>query len=87
MPFVKTLEDLDVLWEIGVHQEAGAPITLKVLYLKGIGSVATIQRRLSRLRRLGVVHQARAEHDKRVAKLTVNPDLLRKFRRLFALFK
>jgi len=87
MPFVERLEDLDLLWEIGLYQEAGTPIALKVLYLKGIGSVATIQRRLSRLKRLGVVCQSRADHDKRVVRLTVNPALLRKFHRLFALFK
>jgi len=87
MPFVKTLEDLDIIWEIGLHQEAGAPTTLKLLFLKGIGSVATVQRRLSRLKRLGVVHRSRATHDKRIVKLTVDPALLRKFHRLFALFK
>jgi hypothetical protein len=87
MPFVRTLEDLDIIWNVGLHQEAGSPTTLKLLFLKGIGSVATVQRRLSRLKRLGVVHQARATHDKRVVTLTIDPALLRKLQRLFPLFK
>lgn len=86
-PFVKTLEDMDILREIGIHQEAGEPITLKLLLLKGIGSVATVQRRLSRLKRLGVVHQTRATEDRRIVKLTLAPTLMRKYRELFALFK
>ncbi len=87
MPFVKTLEDLDIIWDIGLHQEAGNPTTLKLLFLRGIGSVATVQRRVGRLKRLGVVHQSRAAHDKRVVKLTIDPALLRKLQRLFPLFK
>ena len=87
LPFVKSLEDLDILWEVGLHQEAGTPITLKILFLRGIGSVATIQRRLTRLKRLGVVHQSRAPHDKRLVRLTLDPALLLKFNRLFVLFR
>jgi hypothetical protein len=85
MPFLKTIEDLEILRDIGFHQEAGDPITLKLLFLREIGSVATVQRRLSRLKRLGVVHQSRAAHDKRLVKLTVNPAVLRDYKRMFAL--
>jgi len=87
MPFVKTLEDLDILREIGLHQEAGNPITLKVLYLQGISSVATVQRRLSRLKRLGVVHESRAIHDKRLVKLTLDSTFSREFSRMYALMR
>jgi DNA-binding MarR family transcriptional regulator len=87
LPFVKTLEDMDLLREIGIHQEKGDPITLKLLFLREIGSVATVQRRLSRLKRLGVVNQERATHDKRIVKLTLAPALMRKYRKLIALFK
>src|SRR5690348_3176596 len=87
LPFVRTLEDVDILREIGLHQETGDPITLRQLYLRGIGSVATVQRRVSRLKRLGVVHQVRAAHDKRLVNLTLTPALLLKHRKLAALFK
>ena len=87
MPFVKTLEDMDLLREIGIHQEKGDPIALKSLFLRGIGSVATVQRRLSRLKRLGVVHQSRATHDKRIVHLTLAPALMSKYRKLSGLFK
>ena len=87
MPFVKTLEDLDLLREIGFHQETGDPITLKVLFLQGIGSVATIQRRLSRLKRLGVVHESRAEHDKRLVKLMLSATVVRDYGRVFGMMK
>jgi len=87
MPFVKTLEDQDLLREIGFHQEAGEPITLKVLFLQGISSVATIQRRLSRLKRLGVVHESRAAHDKRLVKLTLSATVIRDYGRVFGLVK
>jgi len=46
-----------------------------------------VQRRLSRLKRLGVVHQERAEHDKRIAKLMIAPAVMLKYRKLRALFK
>lgn len=85
MPFLKTLEDLDILREIGLHQEAGNPITLKILFLQDIGSVATVQRRLSRLKRLGVVHQSRAAHDKRLVKLTLSTAVFRDYNKIYAL--
>src|SRR5882672_3412566 len=82
LPFIRTLEDMDLVREIGLHQSEGQPLTLKVLFLKGIGSVATVQRRLSRLKRLGVVHQSKAEHDKRLVKLTISPQVWRLFARM-----
>ena len=84
LPFLTTLEDVDMVREIGFHQETGNPITLKILFLQGIGSVATVQRRLSRLKRLGVVHQSRAAHDKRLVKLTLNATVFRDCERMYA---
>src|SRR5207237_1290712 len=66
LSFIQTLEDLDLVREIGLHQSQRDPLTLKVLFLKGIASVATVQRRLSRLKRLGVVCQSKVEHDNRL---------------------
>jgi hypothetical protein len=82
LPFVTTLEDMDLMREIGLHQAEGEPLTLKLLFLKGIGSVATVQRRLTRLKRLGVVHQSKADHDKRLVKLTISPQVWRLFARM-----
>ena len=82
LPFLKTLEDVEVLREIGWHQSVGRPLTLKTLFLQGVGSAATVQRRLSRLKRLGAVHQARSAQDKRVLELTVNPDVWKLYQRL-----
>lgn len=87
LPFLKTIEDVEMVREIGLHQAAGQPLTLKTLFLQGIGSAATIQRRLSRLKRLGVVQQARARHDKRILELTVSPDVWKAYQRMGRLMR
>jgi DNA-binding MarR family transcriptional regulator len=73
LPFLQTLEDQDLLREIGFNEAVRRPIGLKQLLMRGIASPATVQRRLNRLKRLGMVAQSRAAHDKRVAKLTLTP--------------
>jgi DNA-binding MarR family transcriptional regulator len=73
LPFVKTLEDQDLIREIGLAQAGGQSLSLKQLFSHGIASVATVQRRLARLRRLGIVAQTKSAHDKRVYKLTLTP--------------
>lgn len=73
LPFLQTLEDLDLLREIGFNQAARCPMGLKQLLMRGIASNATVQRRLARLKRLGMVAQSRADHDKRIATLTLTP--------------
>jgi len=82
MPFIQTIEDLDIVREIGMHQALGEPATLKVLFLKGIASVATVQRRLSRLKRLGIVNQSKVEHDQRLVTLTLSPAVWQTYGRL-----
>jgi len=82
LPFIQTLEDLDLVREIGLHQSQGRSATLKILLLRAVASVATVQRRLSRLKRLGVVHQFKAKHDKRLATLTLSPAVWRTYGRL-----
>src|SRR6185295_5799032 len=80
MSFIATLEDQDLVREIGIAQATGKPLSLKALFAHGIASVATVQRRLARLRRLGIVEQTRAAHDKRILYLTLSP----KARKLFS---
>jgi DNA-binding MarR family transcriptional regulator len=87
LPFLLTLEDFDVIREIGYHQESGTPLTLKLLFLQNIGSVATIQRRVRRLKRLGVVHQRRSDADRRNVELTVDPEVLNAYKRMSSLLK
>jgi len=73
LPFLRTLEDLDLLREIGYGEAARQPVSLKQLLMRGIASPATLQRSLNHLKRAGMVAQSRAEHDKRVATLTLTP--------------
>src|SRR5438270_317571 len=41
LPFLKTVEDLELVREIGLCQVRSRPLMLKTLFLQGIGSVAT----------------------------------------------
>ena len=73
LAFLKTLEDRDLLYEIGLAQSQGQPLTVKQVFLLGLGSVPTVQRRLGRLRRLGVIQQRRCDHDRRSVEITLAP--------------
>ena len=81
LPFLETLTDQDLIREIGYSQLAEHPLSLKQLFSHGIGSVATVQRRLARLKRLGIVEQSRSDHDRRVTKLTLSPVALKLYHR------
>jgi len=85
LPFVHTIEDLDMVSLIGLHQERGVPLTLKQMLSFDIGSVATLERRLARLKRLGIVLQARSDADKRNVELKLSPRVSRIFQRYSAL--
>jgi DNA-binding MarR family transcriptional regulator len=85
LPFIETLEDMDIACEIGHHQMAGSPVTLKRLVFTGISSQATVQRRLRRLKRLGIVRERRSETDGRALELTLTSSALRAFSRYDAL--
>lgn len=87
LPLLTTPEDFDIVLEIGYHQEAGIPFTLTQLSALGIGSLATVNRRMRRLKELGLVRQRPAAHDRRMIFLTLCPDLqhvFRKYGRLLA---
>ena len=87
LPFLETLEDVAVLTEIGFHQEQGAPISLKQLFLADIGAAATVQRRLAQLKRLGVVQQLRRKNNRRITHLTIAPALSPVVRRYAAVIR
>lgn len=76
LPFLRTFEERDLLCEIGRRQAEGRPLHLKELPLLGIGSVATMQRRLRRLRRQGAVRQRPRAQDRRTVELVLDPKVL-----------
>lgn len=80
-----TLEGHHLISEIGLHQAKGEPLTLKQLFLLGIGSVATVQRRLRRLKALGLVRHRQAPSDRRSVELTLSPKCVRVFAQYDAL--
>lgn len=84
-PFVRTIEDLDIINLIGLHQERGVVLTLKQILSHNIGSVATLERRLARLKRLGIVIQTRSHIDKRNVELKLSPKVNRQYQRYAAL--
>jgi hypothetical protein len=82
LPFIMTLQDRDIAAQIGYHDVIrGAPLTLKLLYLLDIGSVATVQRRLARLVGKGVVLKRRHSADRRALTLHLSTAARREYQR------
>jgi DNA-binding MarR family transcriptional regulator len=77
--FLRTDGHQHLIGEIGHHQSMGKPLTLKQLFLLDIGSIATVQRHLRRLKELGLVEHRRAAHDQRSVELTLTPKCIRIF--------
>jgi hypothetical protein len=82
LPFIATMEDRDIAAQIGYHDVIrGEPLTLKLLYLLDIGSVATVQRRLAKLVGNGVVHKRRHSSDRRALTLHLTVGAKREYQR------
>jgi hypothetical protein len=82
LPFITTLEDRDIAAQIGYHDVIrGEPLTLKLLYLLDIGSIATVQRRLARLVGKGVVIKRRHDEDRRALTLHLTTSARREYQR------
>jgi hypothetical protein len=81
LPFLTTCEDHDLVCEIGHHQGLGKPLGMKHLLLLEIGSVATLQRRLRRLRHAGLLKCERSARDRRAVEVTLSTRLLRAYAR------
>lgn len=81
LPQLLSLEDFDVVREIGFHQEESVPLTLKQLLLLDIAPSATVQRRLRRLLSLGVIRKHHSTEDRRSRVFTVSPRTERVFER------
>src|SRR4051812_27522791 len=84
--FLRTIEDHNLVREIGYHQAEGTPLTLKQLFLLDIGSVATVQRRLRRLKQLGIVQQKKSMTDGRAVHITLAPRALKLIEKYATLF-
>src|SRR3982751_1218404 len=87
LSFIRTMQDLEIVREIGFHQEAGKPLTLNQLLSLGIGSVPTVQRRLVQLKALGIVQPRRLAHDRRSFALLLSPQVLKTHASYVALVK
>jgi DNA-binding MarR family transcriptional regulator len=80
--FLESLEDYDIVCEIGAAQEAGKFMTAKQLLLCDLGAPATLRRRLERMVKMGIVTKRRNVHDGRMAELRLAPDILRAYAKL-----
>jgi len=66
-PWMQSIVDRDLIAIIGSHQdEKNDGISCKQLYLADMAPVATIQRRVTRLIKLGVLQKRRSSRDARV---------------------
>jgi hypothetical protein len=85
LPFIVTLEDRDIVTQIGYYDVIrGDPLTLKLLYLLDIGSIATVQRRLARLVGKGIVLKRRHTGDRRALTLHLTAGAKREYQRFAA---
>jgi DNA-binding MarR family transcriptional regulator len=87
LPNLRSIEDFDIVLEIGNSQESGQPMTPKRLALLGIAPSATVQRRLSRLVGLGVIRKRFSQQDGRMVELSVSIDTQATFARMGKLMK
>lgn len=81
LPWLRGIDELDLVCAIGYSQGMGRPLTLKQVYLLGIGSVPTVQRRLRRLSRAGYTEQRRSALDRRSVEVMLSPKLLQELGR------
>jgi len=81
LAFLASVEDFDIVRVIGLHQERASPLQLKQLYLEGIGSHATVSRRLGRLRSAGHVLAVPNDADRRSIALALRPQLQKIYQR------
>ncbi len=76
-PGVKTYKELDILIEIGYHQEIGSPLTMKQLSLLDVASQATVRRCLHRLIHAGFVEKGKEPSDHRAIVLYLSEATVR----------
>src|SRR6266567_803057 len=77
LPFFKSLIDFDILIEIGYAEEQNQPLTPKQLYLRKLGPLTTVRRRLGVLAEQGIVRRQKNVHDRRSTFLTITSSSLK----------
>jgi DNA-binding MarR family transcriptional regulator len=87
LPAIQTATDLDIVLEIGCAQERRRPLGTNDLLAAGLGAPATVSRRLSRLRKLGVVRQRASLEDRRKRNFALSASLLQSVRKLVRVFR
>ena len=65
LPFLRTLEDLDLLLEIRRAERCRAPLSMSEVLRLRLGSFATLQRQIRRLRGSDALVQRRSHLDRR----------------------
>ena len=74
--------DFDIAAEVGFHELAATPLTVKQLLLLDLAPPVTVFRRLNRLCALGIIERTRSPRDGRVHELRLAPAI----HRLFAMY-
>ena len=82
MPYLESLEDYDIVCEIGAAQEGGMVFIPKRLIEDNLGAPATIRRRLDRLVKLGIVTKGQGKDDHRTAPLQLTRDAIKAYAKL-----
>jgi len=85
VPSIRTLEDRDLLCEIGYRQASGAAMCLKQVLLLGLGSPSTVQRQIRRLHLAGAIALRPSSNDGRMVEVILTASALRGFAALSAL--
>lgn len=76
-PGIKTYKELDILIEVGYHQEMDTPLTVKQLLSLGIASQATVRRHLDQLIQSGMVTKGILVNDHRAVILLLSPSTIK----------
>ena len=82
---LQTLLDYSIVIEVGFHQKNGNSLTLKQLFLLDLAPSSTVQRRLNRLIRHGMIDKEVNAADRRMVELKISPSadrLLARYTRL-----
>ncbi len=82
LPFILTLEDLDIFLICACHSLSGNPLNLKSLLSYEIGPSKTIQRRLDRLKKLHVLCERIDTGDRRTKWLELERSVARRLERV-----
>jgi DNA-binding MarR family transcriptional regulator len=77
LQFLKTIEDYALVGEVAYRQASGTPLTMNAVLRLELGSVATMQRQLRRLRQAGVISVERSEGDRRVVIVRLTPKAMK----------